>query len=258
MVQVGHDVDQEGLQVGCTLVAEQSLDVDSRNYDLELAAVGGRLGEPRSRPARSAAWTSRAGAPPPTANPSASAANSPAGWTSYSPAPTQPSSPGSYRYATRSCRWPTHRTALGWLHRSNGAALLGRLARGELPLTHGSLDEASGNNAQRMSIEHLRRMLVAAGALPERDETLCRVQTTATKLIAELGRPDDKRILRAFATCHILAGLRSDNRRHPITPLTGFRARSYGGSRGHRVRAFEAPRVAPNAPSSATTCVSRA
>lgn len=64
------------------------------------------------------------------------------------------------------------RTALGWLDRSDGAAVLGRHARGELPLTHNSLDQASGNDPRRMSIEHLRRMLVAADALPNRDEIL--------------------------------------------------------------------------------------
>jgi tetratricopeptide (TPR) repeat protein len=64
------------------------------------------------------------------------------------------------------------RTGLGWVQSSSGAHLLARIAAGELPLSHDTLDAEPPS----MSVEHLRRMLVAAGALNERDEQLARLQ----------------------------------------------------------------------------------
>jgi hypothetical protein len=82
-------------------------------------------------------------------------------------------------------------TALGWLSRSRGAELLGRIARGELPLTHADLDAQPPG----MSIEHLRRMLVSAGALPERNEHLARLEHFATTLLNSVKNAEDQRIL---------------------------------------------------------------
>ncbi|HEV2374079.1 MAG TPA: hypothetical protein VGS19_18220 [Streptosporangiaceae bacterium] len=61
-----------------------------------------------------------------------------------------------------------------WLRNSQGGQLLTRLAAGEAALTHETLDQAGGNR----SVEHLRALLVAAGALPD---------TTTIRRVERLG-----------------------------------------------------------------------
>jgi hypothetical protein len=76
-------------------------------------------------------------------------------------------------------------TSLGWLGRSRGATLLAQLASGRLPLTHDTLDRQPPG----FSIEHLRRMLVAAGALPERNEHLARLEAFAHRAAEAIDHP---------------------------------------------------------------------
>ena len=64
------------------------------------------------------------------------------------------------------------RSILVWLHRSPGAALLRRLVTGEVQLGHDALDDLS----QTPSLRHLRQLLVATGALPERDPHLAALE----------------------------------------------------------------------------------
>ena len=59
------------------------------------------------------------------------------------------------------------RSIFVWLDRSPGAGLLRRLVTGEVQLSHYALDDLP----QTPSLRHLRQLLVATGALPERDPT---------------------------------------------------------------------------------------
>ena len=114
------------------------------------------------------------------------------------------------------------RTALGWLARSRGADLLGRIAHAQLPLTHAALDDQPPG----MSIEHLRRMLVAAHALPERNEHLARLEQFAVTLLDTVANVEDRRILRSFTTWHVLHRLRANETSRPITAAAAYRCRA--------------------------------
>jgi hypothetical protein len=70
---------------------------------------------------------------------------------------------------------------LKWLGRSTAVPLLGRIARGELPCTHETLDRHASDPAVRR-LEHL---LVASGALPTRDPVLARLERWTTEELAQ-------------------------------------------------------------------------
>lgn len=114
------------------------------------------------------------------------------------------------------------RTALHWL-RSPAAALLTRISAGELPLTHASLDTANlGVPTHANSVEHLRRLLVASGALPERDEHLARLRLHATELSDTLTHHADQHLFRSYALWHVLRRAGTT----PLSPSAAHRARS--------------------------------
>ncbi|MFC8669576.1 hypothetical protein [Streptomyces sp. NPDC057199] len=83
-------------------------------------------------------------------------------------------------------------------------ALLARLGTDDEPLDHATLDEhgASGD------IQHLRSVLVTAGALPPRDEHFLALERTLAHLIATLSHPDDRTLLQAFAQWDRIGRLR--------------------------------------------------
>ena len=104
-------------------------------------------------------------------------------------------------------------TVLGWLQRSDIAAVLADLGAGTRPLTHGTLDEL----APAKPIEHLRAVLVATGALPPRDEQMARLERWVAATIAARADPDEQHLLRRYAVWHLLRRLR---RRHNGTDTT--------------------------------------
>ncbi|MFI5893829.1 hypothetical protein ACIA5D_27380 [Actinoplanes sp. NPDC051513] len=112
-------------------------------------------------------------------------------------------------------------TGLRWLGRSRGATLLAQLAAEQLPLTHDALDQQPPG----FSVEHLRRMLVAAGALPERNEHLARLEAFAQRTADAIDTPQDRRLLRSYATWHVIHRLRNDRPRPATWPASGYRAR---------------------------------
>lgn len=108
-----------------------------------------------------------------------------------------------------------------WLDRSPGVDLLRRLASGALPLSHEALDQLP----QTPSLRHLRALLVAAEALPERDPHLAALERARDRLVASLDDPADRRLLRGFATWRVIHRLR---RRHAggATALAAKNARA--------------------------------
>jgi hypothetical protein len=64
------------------------------------------------------------------------------------------------------------RAVLRWVEKPKVATVLGKLARGELALTHESLDQLGAPR----SVGHLRQVLVAGGVLPERNEMLAALE----------------------------------------------------------------------------------
>lgn len=100
------------------------------------------------------------------------------------------------------------RSALGWLGRSPAITLLHAMATGERPLNHATLDAAAGPRRGRaFAVEHLRQLLIASGALPERDRHLARVAAVIDELI-DTTHPKDRQVLRTYATWRLLRGLR--------------------------------------------------
>ncbi|WP_162830307.1 hypothetical protein [Amycolatopsis palatopharyngis] len=105
--------------------------------------------------------------------------------------------------------------------RSKSLALLNSIARSERPLSHDTLDEHAG----AYSVEHLRALLVASGALPERDENLARLGRFVDDLAERAHAPVDRRLLRAFARWHVIARLRRRYPDRPVPPNSARRCR---------------------------------
>lgn len=98
----------------------------------------------------------------------------------------------------------TPRTALNWLRKGAGAALLAELAAGDLPATHEALDA----HPRRRAADYLRDMLVANGVLAARDEELVRTERFLAATLAGIDRDSDRRLLQAYATWAVLRRLR--------------------------------------------------
>ena len=111
------------------------------------------------------------------------------------------------------------RGALNWLRRGAGAPVLAAIARGELALSHQALDSWPA----RRPADYVRALLVAHGALPDRDEALARLERDTTALLASVAGPEDRRTLTAYATWRVLQRARWNAGRRPA-PHTATRA----------------------------------
>ena len=69
------------------------------------------------------------------------------------------------------------------------------------------------------SVDYLRAMLVAHGALPPRDEPLARLERAVADLLAQVPAGKDRRALAAYATWRVLHRARRRTRTRP-TPIT--------------------------------------
>ena len=103
------------------------------------------------------------------------------------------------------------RSALNWLRKGAGAAVLAEIAAGRLALTHEALDAHPRPHAA----DYLRHVLVANGALPARDEDVIRTERWATDLIETIARPEDRRLAKAYATWRVLRRLRRGAAQRP-------------------------------------------
>lgn len=96
------------------------------------------------------------------------------------------------------------RSAHGWLNSSPAVGVLRRLAKGELALTHEALDALP----QSPSLIHLRDLLIASGALPERDPRLARLEASMARQAASIENPEDAYLLKTFGTWRVTRRLR--------------------------------------------------
>jgi hypothetical protein len=104
-------------------------------------------------------------------------------------------------------------TALRWLARPRVAAVLSGIAAGGRGLCHGELDRLE----QTPILAHLRSVLVATGTLPARDELMARLERFTADALAGRPDPDQRQVLRRYATWHLLRRLRSRNNGRPVT-----------------------------------------
>ncbi len=101
-----------------------------------------------------------------------------------------------------------------WLTRgSAGRTILAEISQASQPPDHGTLDRYLPSRAAR----HLRKILVAGGILPARDERLAELERWAKQKTGRVEDPAERRIVRSFATWHHLRRLRRDSERHHIT-----------------------------------------
>ena len=92
-----------------------------------------------------------------------------------------------------------------WLRNSTAGQLLERLAGGEVPLTHNTLNDVDDDR----SIRHLRALLVASGALADEDRQLERLERFFDhQLNTRIADPADRKVVRAWLKWQVLARLR--------------------------------------------------
>jgi hypothetical protein len=124
------------------------------------------------------------------------------------------------------CAARAPKSALNWLRRNGGAAILAQLAAGTLPATHQALDA----HPRRRAADHLRHALVAGAVLPPRDEELARTERWAARLLTSIQDPADRRLIQAYVTWHVIRRLRASAAR-------GSRPRTYTAHARNNIRA---------------------
>lgn len=100
------------------------------------------------------------------------------------------------------------RSLFVWLDRSPSVNVLRDLANGRLPLAHATFDAMP----QTASVRHLRQLLVACNALPDRNPHLARLERSVTRLVESLDDAEDRKLLESFARWRVLrhARLKAD------------------------------------------------
>ena len=98
-------------------------------------------------------------------------------------------------------------TAMRWLAKPAVATVLSDLAAGRRALTHQALDELPAT----APLAHLRQVLVATGALPERDEHMARLERFLDGLLASRPDPGQRKVLHHYTNWHLVRRLRSRN-----------------------------------------------
>ena len=101
-----------------------------------------------------------------------------------------------------------------WLTRGSAARMiLAEISQDGQPPGHGTLDRYLPSRAAR----HLRKILVAGGVLPARDERLAELERWARHKTGQINDPAEQRIVASFATWHHLRRLRRESERHHVT-----------------------------------------
>lgn len=97
---------------------------------------------------------------------------------------------------------PDH--AMDWLNKPGVRATLHAVAASRGKITHETLDTMPPSG----TLTHLRSMLVAAAALPPRDELLTALEHWIEQIVAERKTPEHRKVLHAYAIWHHLRRLR--------------------------------------------------
>ena len=100
-----------------------------------------------------------------------------------------------------------------WLTTSTAAGVLAGISRASRTPGHADLDRFP----QGKAVRHLRKILVAGGILPARDERLAELERWITDKTSQIADPAERRAVRSFATWHHLRRLRGESARHYIT-----------------------------------------
>jgi hypothetical protein len=114
------------------------------------------------------------------------------------------------RTALLSAGSPRH--MLVWLDGPGVEATLAGMAKGEIPLSHERLDQLG----RAPWVVHLRHVLVAAGVLPARDETLAGLEAWIEVRLDAVAEVTDRQQLTTFATWWVLRRCRARAGRRPV------------------------------------------
>ena len=124
------------------------------------------------------------------------------------------------------CAARVPKSALNWLRRSHGAALLTDLAAGKLPATHEALDA----DPRRRAADFLRHMLTAGDMLPPRDQELARTSQWIQGITESVQPAASRQVARAYATWQVMRRLR-------VSAGQAARPRTYTAHAHRNVRA---------------------
>jgi hypothetical protein len=113
-------------------------------------------------------------------------------------------------------------TAIRWLTKPDVAASLGAIVNGDVALTHDGIDTLPGASTGR---EHQRDMLVARGALPDRDKYLAAFERWSTQRLERIGDDDHRQIIRAYLHWGLHRRLRARSELAPLNESAAGRAR---------------------------------
>ena len=102
------------------------------------------------------------------------------------------------------CAARNPRSALNWLRKGAGAAVLADIGAGRTAATHEALDE----HPRPRAAGFLRQVLTAGGVLNPRDEELARAEQWLACLLESLDSPEHRRLVRSFATWQVMRRLR--------------------------------------------------
>jgi hypothetical protein len=118
-------------------------------------------------------------------------------------------------------RVKTPRSALNWLRKGAGAALLADITAGRLAATHQALDAHPNPRAA----DYLRHILTVHGVLPPRDEGLARTERWLQAQLASTVIPEHRQLLQSFAAWQVMRRLRrsSETASRPRTPTAHAR-----------------------------------
>jgi hypothetical protein len=115
---------------------------------------------------------------------------------------------------------PDH--ARGWLAKPEVRRLLAAIGSAQRPVTHALLDELGHSK----TLDYLRAVLVASSVLPDRDETITRLERWIVATVEGRDQPDDRRILHGYAVWHHLRRLRGRLDGRPATVLQEWYVRT--------------------------------
>lgn len=111
------------------------------------------------------------------------------------------------------------RDTLRWLSDSPATPVLTKIATGQLPCTHETLDQLAPSGA----IRHLEYLLVSTGALPQRDPALARLEHWIDGFLADA---NSDQALRTFAQWVVLRRYRRKSTRAPLNAGVLSRAKT--------------------------------
>lgn len=95
--------------------------------------------------------------------------------------------------------------------------LLTEIAQGRFDLSHDALD----TRPQVFSVTYLRSMLVAAGALPPRDENAARLHRYAAEAVVDITDPELRGVLTRYARWHVIGRVKTNRHGHISSAVAG-------------------------------------